>query len=91
MVEASYRTMVLFIGAIVAAIIGIWIGLSPTGIVKQSITEEVLVTHRVGDVCIVDTTDTTLSAKQVKNCTAVEGSRITVRYEQGSTEAFMVP
>jgi|FaiFalFF_MnMetaG_3_1042247.scaffolds.fasta_scaffold00456_14 hypothetical protein len=90
MVEANYRTMVLFIGALAAAILGIWIGLSPTGVVKPTITEEVLVTHRIGDTCIVDTKDTALSAKEVKNCTVSEGSKVTVRYEQGSREAVIV-
>lgn len=90
--EISYRTLVLFIGALAAAILGIWIGLSPTGVVPVTVTEEVMVTHNLGDgSCIVDTTDTVLSAKTVRNCNLQEGTRITVSYEKGSTEARIVP
>ncbi|GBC73243.1 hypothetical protein HRbin04_00640 [archaeon HR04] len=90
--EISYRTLVLFIGALAAAIVGIWIGLSPTGVVPTTITEEVVITHTLGDgSCIVDTTDTVLSAKTVKNCNLKEGTKITVSYEKGSSEARIVP
>ncbi|MFN4336365.1 MAG: hypothetical protein ACK4FV_02145 [Candidatus Nitrosocaldus sp.] len=90
--EVSYRTLALFIGALAAAILGIWIGLSPTGVIPITVTEEVIVTHNLDDgSCIVDTTDTVLSAKTVKNCNVQAGTRIKVSYEKGSTEARIVP
>ncbi|MEM0364327.1 MAG: hypothetical protein QW450_01645 [Candidatus Nitrosocaldus sp.] len=90
--EISYRTLALFIGALAAAILGIWIGLSPTGVVPVTVTEEVMVTHALGDgSCIVDTTDTVLSAKTVKNCNLKEGTKVKVSYEKGSSEARIIP
>lgn len=90
--EISYRTLVLFIGALAAAIVGIWIGLSPTGVVPVTITEDVVITHTLDDgSCIVDTTDTVLSAKTVRNCNLKEGTKITVSYEKGSAEARIIP
>lgn len=90
--EISYRTLVLFIGALAAAILGIWIGLSPTGVLPVTITEEVVITHTLGDgSCIVATTDTVLSAKTVRNCNLKEGTKITVSYEKGSSEARIIP
>lgn len=95
---ASSRSMFVLFGLIAAGGITFFI-VAGTGIltapfrdvdVGGTMTEQVTIVHVANGQCIVDTSDTALSAKIIQDCDMAPGTQVTVMYEPASRYAWMV-
>lgn len=57
---------------------------------RQTITEEVMISGRLDNKCIIDTSDSTMSSKTIENCDIRIGDKATVTYRKGMPTAEIV-
>lgn len=58
--------------------------------VRESITEEVTISGKIDNKCIVDTSDSVMSSKIVNNCDLETGGKVNVIYKKGLSTAELV-
>ncbi len=59
-------------------------------ILKDAITEEVLIFDRLNGKCIVDTNDDIMTSKMIDNCESVIGKNVTITYQKGHPTAQII-
>lgn len=79
------RNLTILFGIVAAAIIGFFTVSMFWGapIVRDSITEEVSITARVDNDCIVDTKDAIMSSKTITDCDLPVGAKTIITYKSG--------
>jgi hypothetical protein len=75
-------------GGIMVAIFGF--GLGNPAMQRPTITEDVTIEYSSGGRCVVDTKDTVLSTKTITGCDLPVGTKVTVSYQRGLSEAQIV-
>jgi len=57
--------------------------------IREPVTEDVIVTGKADSDCIVDTSDSIMSSKTIKNCELQAGEKITISYKKGLPTAVV--
>lgn len=86
------RSMTVLFGIIaVAVIIFFAISMFPKSyIIRDTITEDAVITGVTGGNCIADTKDDPMSSKIIKGCDLSIGTKVTISYKKGLPNAEIV-
>ncbi len=89
--EGKRNIPVLFIVAS-AAIIAVFVAsmFKDIAVLRETVTEEITVSGKLDDKCIIDTSDAIMSSKTIENCNLEMGAKATVIYKKGLPTAELV-
>lgn len=59
-------------------------------VLRQTVTEEKMISGKLDDKCVIDTSDSTMSSKTIENCDLQIGEKATVTYKKGMPTAVIV-
>lgn len=59
-------------------------------LMREKITEEVTVNGKIGNSCVIDTSDSVMSSKKIANCDLTVGTKVKVSYQKALPTAEIV-
>ncbi|CAE6486316.1 MAG: hypothetical protein QXG67_04355 [Candidatus Nitrosotenuis sp.] len=89
--EGKRSLPVLFIIASVA-IIAVFVAsmYKDIMVLRETVTEEIMISGKLDDKCIIDTSDSIMSSKTIENCDLEVGAKSSVTYKKGLPTAELV-
>lgn len=61
-----------------------------TPIVREKITEEVAISGKIDNSCVVETNDPVMSSKKIENCDLAVGTKVKVSYQKSLPTAEII-
>jgi len=89
--EGKRNLTVLFIiiGVAVVAFLAVSM-FKDTPLVREKITEEVIINGKINNSCVVETSDSVMSSKKIQNCDLSVGTKVKISYQKALPTAEII-
>lgn len=89
--EGKRNLTVLFVIAGVAVVAFIAFSMfKDVPLVREQITEEVTISGKIGNSCVIETSDSVMSSKKIENCDLGVGTKAKITYQKALPTAEIV-